>query len=79
MFAGVAGQPAEDAWWIMAIVVEAALMAGPWVTGSALDMYKAFDQMRRALLARILLLAGMPPGIVEAYLRFHDNSGCITA
>lgn len=35
MFAGVPGQAAEDAWWVMSLVMETALSAGLWVSGGA--------------------------------------------
>ena len=73
MFAGVPGQAAEDAWWLTSLIMESALCKGLWVSGAIVDIRRCFDQLSRVLMARILILAGMPRSIVDAYMRFHDK------
>ena len=73
MFAGVPGHAAEDAWWIMSLVMESVLLSSQWVGGAAVDIFKCFDQLPRELVAKVLILAGMPRKIVDAYMRYHNN------
>ena len=73
VFAGVLGQGAQDAWYLMAMNFELNLLIGKIITGGAVDIKKAFDQINRVLAASILRLAGMPSRVVDTYMRFHDN------
>ena len=73
IFAGVPGQGAQDAWYLMAMTFELNLLIGKIITGGAVDIKKAFDQINRILVALILRLAGMPTRIIDTYMRFHDN------
>ena len=73
IFAGVPGQGAQDAWYLMAMTFELNLLIGKIITGGAVDIKKAFDQINRILVSLILRLAGMPTRIIDAYMRFHDN------
>ena len=73
IFAGIPGQGAEDAWWNTSSLIETARLTGTSVTGGAADIFKCVDQIPRVFLKVILLMAGFPPAILDAYLRFHDN------
>ena len=72
IFAGTAGKGAEDAWWMVAAMIEQATMLGKKLSGYIVDIRKCFDQISRAL-ASYLLNAGMPPQVVSAYLRYHSK------
>ena len=73
IFAGIPGQGAEDAWWLTSFTIEVARLSGSPLSGGAIDILKCFDQISRVLLKTILLLAGFPSDILNAYLRFHDQ------
>ena len=73
MYAGVPGQGAEDAWWLTSLLLEHADLVGKKLTAAGVDLYKCFDQINRTLAAMQLLAAGMPAGIVRAYMNFHDG------
>ena len=73
MFAGVPGAGAEDAWWLTSCALESAHLTGNKVTGGALDLHKCFDQINRQLAILLLLAAGMPPKIVQAYASYHST------
>ena len=76
MFAGFPGLGAEDAWYETALRAEYAFLQEQVITGGMADIFKCFDQVSRYLLGVLLLLGGMPRGIVFAYFRFHDQVLC---
>ena len=73
MFAGFQGWGAQDAHYETAIRLEHAKTLGQPFTGCVADLWKAFDVIPRTLLGFLLRASGMPQGILDAYLRFHDN------
>ena len=73
MYAGVPGMGAEDAWYATAIFIEHARIVRETVTGRAADISKCFDQVERVLLTCVLLRAGMPPKVMDAYHWYHDD------
>ena len=73
LFAGIPGRGAEDAWWLTSFTIEVARLCGYALTGGAVDIFKCFDQISRALLGKLLLLGGFPPSIWKAYEKFHEE------
>ena len=55
----------------MAILMESSRITGIDITGGAIDIMKCFDQIPRSIIRIILIYAGMPKSIVDAYMRFH--------
>jgi hypothetical protein len=72
-FAGGPGASAEDAWWLTALSVEYCKVKKKIFTAGIADMLKCFDQIIRPLLKAVLLMAGMPKAVVDAYMRYHDQ------
>ena len=73
LFAGIPGRGAEDAWWTTSLNIEHATMLGLKGTGGAVDLSKCFDRINRSVAKFQLLAAGVPPTIVETYLKFQDK------
>ena len=48
-------------------------MLGEQYTGGTVDIAKCFDQVNRELVKQLAIAAGMPYGILDAYLRYQDN------
>jgi len=71
--AGVPGKSAQDAWYRLAIKIEEALANGEDIAGASVDVYKCFDQINREVVREVATQAGMPPRILEPYLRFLDD------
>lgn len=71
LFAGMPGVGAEDAWWTTSLLIGHSRLHGNTITGGAVDIFMYFDQISRALLRRVLTLAGFPQRILEPYIRFH--------
>ena len=72
MYAGVAGMSAEEAWYTTAILIEQARIHGVPIPGASVDIHKCFDQLQRPLLYALAKEAGMPPAIIDAYVRFQE-------
>ena len=48
-------------------------LLGDPVTGTSVDIHKCFDQINRNLAYKILLAAGMPHGVLCAYISYQEN------
>ena len=46
---------------------------GEQYTGGTVDIAKCFDQVNRELIKQLAIEAGMPYGILDAYLRYQEN------
>ena len=73
LHAGVPGVGAQDAWYAVSCQVEAALASGRPVAGTALDIFKCFDQINRWVCYTILLRSGCPQGIIRAYMAYMET------
>ena len=65
---------ADDAWYNTALDVEFALLYHHTLVGGVVDLFKCIDQIIRALLYCVLLIAGLPKGILTAYVRFQEST-----
>ena len=79
MHVGRKGVSATDAWYSLAVDVGPARILNIPVVAGALDLFKRFDQILRALLYRILQVAGFPMGILSAYQSYHENVNLYTS
>jgi hypothetical protein len=68
IFSGVPGQSSQDASYSTAILLEYLRCKGDHFSGGAGDIYKAFDQIVRLLVERLLVAAGMPQRILKTYI-----------
>ena len=73
IFAGVAGQGATQAWWSTAARAEATGANELDYAAGAVDIYKCHDQVCQHLLLLLLAAAGLPPQLLSAYSRFHEQ------
>ena len=72
MYAGVGSQGAEDAWYALAIHIGHLNLLDEDYTGGTVDIAKCFDQINRELVEQLAIRAGMPRGILSAYMRFQE-------
>ena len=73
MFAGMPGRGAEDASYEAAVLAEHAASHDEACSGTVADILKCFDQLPRDLLYWMLLIGGIPQGILTAYRNFEEN------
>ena len=73
IYAGVGSNGAEDTWNNLANRIGHLDLQGTPYTGGTVDIAKCFDQINRELVKQIATAAGMPAGILDAYLRFQDE------
>eukprot|EP00973_Karenia_brevis_P058466 8142706-Karenia_brevis.AAC.1 len=73
MYGGLKGVGASAAWYVTALEVEDAHVADISLVGGALDLFKCFDQILRPLMYIVLMIAGLPPEILTAYINFQEN------
>ena len=66
-YAGVSGQGAQDAADATAVLMANIQLKGENLIGGAADIYKCFDQVLRPLIYILLIEAGLPQGLIEAY------------
>eukprot|EP00973_Karenia_brevis_P091108 12405877-Karenia_brevis.AAC.1 len=74
MFGGLQGVGAEDAWYATALDIEHSILYEVPVAGGVVDLFKCFDQIIRGLLYSILMIAGLPPQILSAYMHFQEHA-----
>ena len=74
IFGGLENVGADDAWYATAIDMEYSLLHNIPLAGGVVDLFKCFDQVIRALLYCILCVAGIPPGILTAYIQFQEKA-----
>ena len=79
MFAGIPAFGAEDAWLGTALHIEECMLQGKAFSGAATDIMKCFDQVSRRLVKKILQAAGLPPHILDAYMRFQESLNVFNA
>ena len=72
-YAGNGNQGAEDAWYAIAGEVEQYKLGDEDFVGGTVDIAKCFDQISRQLLYRLASKAGMPPQILNAYIKYQDS------
>ena len=73
MFAGVPGRGAVDAWHDVLTRLEALKLDGEEYCGGVADIAKFFDQIRRPLVYKLAVAAGMPPKVLRAYKNYLEN------
>ena len=73
MFAGVGSQGAEDAWYGLAVKMGHLNLLGTEYAGGMVDIAKCFDQINRELVEQLALEAGVPPGLMDAYMRYQNQ------
>eukprot|EP00969_Alexandrium_andersonii_P180589 7980824-Alexandrium_andersonii.AAC.1 len=74
MFAGVPGRGAAEAWYGTALQNETTQLKGGLLIYTTLDVYKAFDQINRALVYALAAAAGLDHGVLSGYPSFMDNA-----
>ena len=67
MYAGVPGGGAELAWWHLSAINEDARHSGADIAGATVDIYKCFDHVMPLLGQALMLIAGIPANIRNAY------------
>ena len=64
---------AEDAWWETGLMLEIAEEHDEHTTGGAVDIRNCFDQLIRTLIYAQAKAAGMPQGVLSAYVTFQEK------
>ena len=62
--------------FLVGLDTEEAICHNQCLVGGAVDLYKCFDQLIRLLLYLVLAIAGIPRGILNAYISYHENVSC---
>ena len=73
LFGSVPGKSSMDAAWTLAANIESALAENRDLFGVSLDLSKAYNTLRREVLARFALRTGWPAKLVVAYNSFLSN------
>eukprot|EP00969_Alexandrium_andersonii_P277647 12272655-Alexandrium_andersonii.AAC.1 len=70
MHGGLPGRSAQGAAWSLAFFNEVARAQGEHCSAVSVDVYKAFDQLSRPLIAAVAMRAGAPCPVVRAWYAF---------
>ena len=68
MYAGIPGAGAEEGWYLTQLEMEHHTSNNTPITAASIDIYKCFDQVVRPLVYHLTDKAGMPKGILNAYV-----------
>lgn len=72
MHAGAGSNGAEDAWYAVSTQIGQFNLQGTDYCGGTIDIMKCFDQINRELIREMATAAGMPQGILDAYMRYQE-------
>ena len=73
MYAGIPEMGLVDAWRNAPTSIEQLKLDGTRLCAGVGDIAKFFDQVRRRLLYRMAVVAGMPPMVLGAYIAYIGN------